>query len=248
MKTRIGLLLLSLSIAFAGCGNDSDVTDYSDEMSGIMESETTESISESKETDTSEQVIVESSDEESSKAEDNTDEISKPEYKFEFKWYEKNAPAVDFRGEYYVWRDEDFTWKIQNYYNAYPCIRVAEDAEGVRTIDFWKLNNNVAPYSELKTEEQVYPWHIGMCDGVLEEYRHGKVGRTIYCMKERIPFGALEFEPDRVPRKFYRVIWGHDDCDAVLYVDFPYDWTRDQVDEVLDKIHVELTVDVLGEE
>ncbi len=94
-------------------------------------------------------------------------------------------------------------------------------------------------YDSVKDAKNWIDWHLDLSDGKLVEYLDGEVGRSIYLMDERIPMGVTETMEESIKcRNYYRVMWGTKGSDKVIQLDFPYDYTKDRVDEVLSKIRV----------
>ena len=105
-------------------------------------------------------------------------------------------------------------------------------------IRFEKLKDYVS-YKDVKKDKLWGNWFINMSDGELVEYVDGDVGRSIYYMDERIPFGETETTSEPIEiRHYYNVVWGTDESDVVAILSFPYEYDKEDVDKVIAKIKV----------
>lgn len=105
-------------------------------------------------------------------------------------------------------------------------------------ISFEKLKDYVS-YKDVKKDKLWGNWFINMSDGELVEYVDGDVGRSIYYMDERIPFGETETTSEPIEiRHYYNVVWGTDESDVVAILSFPYEYDKEDVDKVIAKIKV----------
>ena len=103
---------------------------------------------------------------------------------------------------------------------------------------FETLLTDLVSYKDVKKAQNWADWHIGLTDGKLVGYTDGAVGVSTYLCDERISMG--EEKPDGEIRQFYRVVWGSEDSTTIAMIDFPYGYSKEDVNKVISNIHVKL--------
>ncbi len=122
-----------------------------------------------------------------------------------------------------------------SYVNNDNSIDIKNDThEGNAYIQAYKLPQALGTYDELKESDSPGKWGMALA-GTLEEYIDGEVGVSIYKYYEMI--SPLEREE---PGAGYYIVFGSSESDTVWTMMLPVGWTREEADEFIKAVHLEL--------